>query len=108
MASLALRNLVRLFFEKKVDSLPRLMKEVDWLDFDSGIRTFGDYGGKKKQFVFVTRSPHDGYMLMVYERKNSGKPIPGKRLLVKEFPTKEELGKFMRSLLSKPFKAFVY
>ena len=47
------------FFEKSVSSFPRLMEEVDLLDLDSGIRTFGDYEGKKKQFVFVTRSPND-------------------------------------------------
>lgn len=98
-----------MFFEKSVDSFPKLMKEVDWLDLDSGIRTFGDYDGRKKQFVFVTRSPHDGYTLMVYEKKaNAGKSIPGERLFVKEFQTKEALGEFMWSLLSRPVKAFVY
>ncbi len=98
-----------MFFEKRVDSFPRLLKEVDWLDLDSGIRTFGDYGGKKKQFVFVTRSPHDGYTLMIYEKKNSAsKPVPGRRLFVKEFQAKEDLEKFMRNLLSKPVKAFIY
>ena len=99
----------KLFFEKSVDSFPELLKEVDLLDLDSGIRTFGDYKGRKRQFVFVTRSPHDTYTLMVYEKKRSGGGYEaGNRLLVKEFRKKEDLGEFMRSLLSKPLKAFVY
>jgi len=98
-----------LFFEKSVNSFAKLMKEVDLLDLDSGIRTFGDYKGKKRQFVFVTRSPHDSYTLMVYEKKTAeGKPIPGNRLLVKEFRTKEGLSQFMNGLLSKPIRAFIY
>jgi hypothetical protein len=98
-----------LFFEKSVNSFPKLMEEVHLLDLDSGIRTFGDYGGKKRQFVFVTRSPHEGYTLMVYGKKaHAGKPVPSKRLLVKEFQRKEDLNEFMRNLLSRPVKAFVY
>jgi hypothetical protein len=83
---------------------------VDLLDLDSGIRTFGDYQGKKRQFVFVTRSPHDTYTLMVYSKKAGGKtsPIPGKRLLVREFDRMEDLGEYMKSMLSKPVVAFVY
>jgi hypothetical protein len=99
----------QLFFEKSVSSFPKLMEEVDLLDLDSGIRTFGDYDRKKRQFVFVTRSPHDTYTLMVYGKKaRASKPVPGRRLLVKEFQKKEELGEFMRTLLSRPVKAFVY
>lgn len=96
-----------LFFEKTVDSLPRLMEEVGMLDLDSGIRTFGHYGGKKGQYVFITRSPREGYVLMVYEKKGAA-PIPGKRLAVKEFRTSVELGEFMKSTLSRPVRAFVY
>jgi hypothetical protein len=98
----------QLFFEKSVNSFAKLMGEVDLLDLDSGIRTFGDFNGKKGQFVFVTRSPHDSYTLMVYEKASGGKTVPGKRLLVKEFQRKEDLGKFMRGLLSRPVRAFVY
>jgi len=98
-----------LFYEKSVNSLAKLIEEVDLLDLDSGIRTFGNYKGKKRQFVFVTRSPHDSYTLMVYEKKTAdGKPIPGKRLLVKKFRTKEDLGDFMKGLLSRPVRAFIY
>ena len=50
--------------------------------------------GKKRQFVFVTRSPHDGYILMVYaKKKGRAPPVPGKRLLVKEFRTKGGAGR---------------
>ncbi len=99
----------QLFFEKNVNSFSRLMQEIGILDLDSGIRAYGDYMGKKEQFVFITRSSHDGYILMVYERKHHGKDsIPGKRLLVKEFRNREDLGDFVRTLLTKPVRAFVY
>jgi len=98
-----------LLFEKSVSSFAKLMQEVDLLDLDSGIRTFGNYKGKKRQFVFVTRSPNDSYTLMVVEKKtDKGKPVPGERLLVKKFSTKEELSEFMKGLLSRPVKAFIY
>jgi len=98
-----------LFFEKSVSSFAKLMREIDLLDLDSGMRTFGNYKGKKRQFVFVTRSPHDTYTLMAVEKKtDKGKPVPGKRLLVEKFSTKEELSEFMKGLLSRPIKAFIY
>jgi hypothetical protein len=97
-----------LFFEKKVDSFSDLMKEVDLLDLDSGIRMSGDYGGKKRQFVFVTRSPHDTYTLMVYSKTGKSRPLPGRRLLVKEFNSKKALADFLKNTLSKPIEAFVY
>jgi len=101
--------LPRLLFEKTVSSFPKLEQELGLLDMDSGIRTFGDYAGRRRQFVFVTRSPHDTYVLMVYERAGGGKdPSDGKRLLVKEFRRREELVVFMRTLLSRPVKAYVY
>ncbi len=98
----------RLFFEKSVNSFPRLAEEVGLLDLDSGIRTFADYQGRR-QLVFVTRSPHDTYTLMVYERKVGRRGYAaGRRLLVKEFKKKPELIRFMRDLLSRPVRAFVY
>jgi len=96
-----------LVFEKRVDSFRDLSKELEWLDMDSGVRTFGDYQGRKRQFVFVTRSPQDTYVLMVYEKKGRP-PLPGKRLLAKEFKGRDDLTKFMRTLVSRPLQAFVY
>jgi len=100
---------LKLFYEKTVSSFPKLVEEVGLLDLDSGIRTFGDYKGKKRQFVFVTRSPDDGYTLMVYgKRTNANTQVPGERLLVKAFLSEGDLTGFMKSLLSKPVRAFVY
>jgi len=97
------------FFEKQVSSYPKLLKEIELLDVDSGIRTFGDYSGNKGQFVFITRSPHDTYTLMVYERAGDSKaPAPGRRLLVREFVQRSDLARFMKGLVSKPVRAFVY
>ena len=85
------------------------MQEVKWLDLDSGIRAYGDFGGEKDQFVFVTRSPREGYTLMVYGKKRHAKGfVPDKRLLVKQFKDQKGLGEFMRNLLTKPVRAFVY
>ena len=99
---------LQLFFEKSVNSFSGVMKEVNQLDLDSGIRADGKYGGKKT-FIFVTRSPHDGYTLMVYWKKPRAKGfVPDKRVLVKEFGNQEDLGGFMRKLLAKPVRAFVY
>lgn len=98
----------RLFFERKVGSFSELAKEAGLLDLDGGIRAFADFQGKKRQLVFVTRSPYDTYTLMLYERRAGRGGSVGKRLLVKEFTAKDELLRFMRGLLSRPLQAFVY
>ncbi|HUI00850.1 MAG TPA: hypothetical protein VLX56_04390 [Nitrososphaerales archaeon] len=99
----------QLFFEKSVSSFAKLVDEIAWLDLDSGIRTFGDYAGRKRQLVFLTRSPHDTYTLMVYEARHvGGGAAPGRRLMVKEFREKKALTGFMKGLLSRPVRAFVY
>ena len=98
-----------IFFEKTVTSLPKLLEELELLDLDSGVRTFGDYNGKKRQFVFISRSPNGSYILMVYGKKTrSGTPVPSDRLLVKEFDTVDALEGYVRELLSKPVRAYVY
>lgn len=97
-----------MFFEKRISSLPKLLQEIRILDLDSGIRTFGDYAGKKGQFVFLTRSPHDSYVLMVCEKKDGRAPAVGERLLVREFRDTREVEAYLRKLLSRPIDAFVY
>lgn len=85
------------------------MKEIQLLDLDGGVRTFGDFQGKRKQFVFITRSPREGFTLMIYERESrDGKAAPGRRLEVKELHDEADLGKSLRSLLSKPVRAYIY
>ena len=98
-----------IFFEKTVTSLPKLLAELKLLDLDSGVRTFGDYNGKKNQFVFISRSPNGSYIIMVYGRKNrSGTAVPAQRLLVKEFSTVDALEGYVRPLLSRPVRAYIY
>jgi hypothetical protein len=101
------RVMKRLFFEREVDSFAELVEEVGLLDLDSGIRAFVDFEGRR-QLLFVTRSPHDSYTLMVYERKAGRGTSVGKRLLVKEFRKENDLTGFMKGILSRPVKAFVY
>jgi hypothetical protein len=97
-----------LFFEKSVNSFSRLMQEVGLLDLDSGIRADGNYNGREG-FVFVTRSPRDGYTLMLYGKKPKGKGfVPDKRLLVRGFSDQEDLEDSLLSLLARPVRAFVY
>lgn len=97
------------FYERSVDSLHDLVDELERLDYDSGVRTFGDYNGAKRQLVFVTRSPPDSYTLMVYQTKGTrGKPAPGRRLFVREFGGAKELSAFLHDLVSRPVRAFVY
>ena len=96
-----------MFYEKKVNSLPGLAREVELLDLDGGIRSHVTYNGKKS-LVFITRSPH-GFTLMVYGRRLDGsKEAPTQRLLVKEFQTGGELKGFVGGILTRPIKAFVY
>ena len=96
-----------MFYEKTVNSFPRLMQEADLLDLDGGIRSHVTYDGRKS-LVFVTRSPN-GFTLMVYGRRVHGsKEAPGRRLLVEEFQTSAELGRFIGGIIAKPVKAFVY
>ena len=96
-----------MFYEKTVNSFPRLMQEADLLDLDGGIRSYVTYNGRKS-FVFVTRSPN-GFTLMVYGRRVHGsKEAAGRRLLVEEFETTAELKRFVEGILARPVKAFVY
>jgi len=98
-----------LFFEKTVNSFEKLIEELRLLDLDSGVRAFANYEGKKGEFVFITRSTHERYTMMVYEKRKRGtRQVPGKRLLVRQFQNVEDLGRFIQSILSRPVRAFIY
>jgi len=96
-----------LFYEKNVGSFSGLMREAELLDLDSGIRSYVTHEGKR-QFVFITRSAR-GYTLMVYWRRARGRTeSPEGRLLVKEFKTTADLSSFLRGIIERPVRAFVY
>jgi hypothetical protein len=96
-----------LFYEKTVDSFPKLMREARLLDLDSGIRSYVTYDGRKC-FAFITRSAR-GYTLMIYGRRGRGSnESPERRLFVKEFPAESELRNFVGRIVERPVRAFVY
>jgi hypothetical protein len=96
-----------LFYEKRLNSPAQLLKELQTLDLDAGIRVIGRHQGRQC-FAFVTRSVK-GHTVMVYGMKREGKEsIPEKRLLTKDFADASEAAEFLSHLASKPFQAFVY
>ncbi len=96
-----------MFYEKKIDSFPHLISELDTIDLDAGVRAAGKYKGKKC-FVFVTRSAK-GFTSVLCSMKRAGKEsIPDKRLLAKDFETIEDLEKFLAEVAAKPVVASEY
>jgi hypothetical protein len=96
-----------MLYEKKLNSLPELLNELNNLDFDAGIRAIGKYNSKRC-FVFVTRSAN-GFTSLLYNIKSSGKEsLPDKRLLAKEFPDFEQTKEFLSRIIAKPIKAVAY
>ena len=96
-----------MFHEEKISSFPLLVQELDRLDMDAGVRTFGKYNSKKC-LVFMTKS-FRGFVAALYSVRTSGKDIlPDKRLLVKEFAGIKELENFLGEVIEKPVRAFAY
>jgi hypothetical protein len=96
-----------LFQEKKIGSFPQLISELDVIDYDAGVRTFGKYKAKKC-FIFVTRSAK-GFTSVLCSMKRAGKDfVPDKKLMAKEFESLQELEKFLAEYIAKPVVAFEY
>lgn len=95
-----------MFYEKKVDSFRRLMKEVRQLDSDAGIRLLATYDGKEC-FVFVSKSIR-GYAIMVYSISRNAKPTPSRRLWSEEFARSSEVQSFLKRVIRGRVRAYVY
>ncbi len=96
-----------MLYEKKINSFPKVMSELNTLDLDAGVRSTGKFSSRKC-FVFVTRSLN-GYTVALYSMKSIKKEsLPDKRLLVKEFALLPELEKFLSGIIAKPVKAVAY
>ena len=94
-------------YEKKIASFAELIRELDIIDLDAGIRIVGRAKGKKC-FVFVTRSP-TGFTSILCSIKRVGKDsIPDKRVLAKDFRTIQELETFLAGVVTKPLVASEY
>ena len=96
-----------LLYEKKINSLPKVMEELSTLDPDAGVRSTGRFGSRKC-FVFVTKSL-DVYTVALYSMKSVKKQsLPDRQLLIKEFASLQELEKFLSGVVAKPVRAFAY
>ena len=96
-----------MLYEKKISSFPQLIRELDIIDLDAGIRAVGKYKASKC-LVFVTRSA-SGFTALLYNTKRAGKEsIPNKRLLAKDFATVKDLESFLAGVVVKPVVASEY
>ncbi|HXW36948.1 MAG TPA: hypothetical protein VEJ36_03475 [Nitrososphaerales archaeon] len=95
-----------MFFEKRLKTIRELLREVETLDADAGIRILGSFDGKNC-FVFVSRTPR-GYAAMVYARKKSSPGHPGRRVASVEFDGERETEGFIKQIAGEPVRAFVY
>ena len=95
-----------LFYEKRIRSFDRLMREIRHLDSDSGIRVVGSYLDTDC-FAFLTRSAGT-YTVMVYRRRGRRTPVVGARVLSRDFASVDELGRFLRQVVVEGVDAYVY
>ena len=96
-----------MIYEKKLNSLTEIARELSILDLDAGIRAVGKYKGRKC-YVFTTRSP-GGFTSLVYSIRSVKKEsLPDKRLLAKEFPDVKGAEEFLGQVIAKPVKALSY
>jgi len=96
-----------LIYEKKLNSLADIDRELSILDIDAGIRAVGKYKAKRC-FVFVTRSAN-GFTSLVYSIKTLKKEaLPDKRILAKEFSDLKSTEEFLAQIVVKPVKASAY
>lgn len=95
-----------MFYEKRVDSARSLMKELENLDSDAGVRLRAEYLGRDS-FVFLTRF-EGKYTAMIYAVKGKNGGAVGKMLGASEFSGVKELERFLNDILSGQVEAFVY
>lgn len=95
-----------LFYEKRIKSFGRLMREILRLDSDSGVRIVGSYANKSC-FAFLTRFAGT-YTVMVYQRRGRKAPSVGTRILSRDFNSVDELGRFLAQIAKKGVDAYIY
>jgi len=95
-----------LFYENRIRSFGRLMREIRHLDSDSGVRIVGSYANKSC-FAFLTRFAGT-YTVMVYQRMGRKTPSVGTRILSRDFNSVDELGRFLREILKEGVDAYIY
>jgi hypothetical protein len=97
-----------LVYEKRLNTLSELAKELRTLDFDGGVRVQGRYGGEPC-FIFITR-PSGSFIVALYSGKKgaSGMEVPDRRLMLKEYLEVGPLMKFLEGEALDPLEAYSY
>lgn len=95
-----------LFYEKRIQSFDKLMREIRHLDSDSGVRVVGTYLDRDC-FAFLTRSAGT-YTVMIYQRRGRRKPVVGARILSRDFASVDELRRFLEQIMKGEVDAYVY
>ena len=96
-----------MFYEKRIRSFSVLERELRHLDSDAGVRVVGTFRNRPC-FAFVTR--FEGiYTTMIHVRGGStAAPRVGRRILAREFESREELAKFLKALMPRRVEAYLY
>jgi len=95
-----------MIYEREVNSLGSLMKEIVRLDSDAGIRLTGTYNGSKC-LVFISRSAV-GYAAIVCSLRKGSGVAPGRRVHAADFLSARELQRFLKKVAGGRVAAFVY
>ena len=94
-----------MFYEKEVTSFGDLVKAVNVLDEDAGIRLIGERNGRKC-LVFVTRFG-ESFTMMTYSMvRKTG--TPARRLEVAEFEGVDAVARALRRAAPGRVRAYVY
>ena len=96
----------RLFYEKRVSTFRALIKAVEVLDADAGIRVVGRYG-EAKCFGFITRFG-GRFTILIYKARGPRDSTPGRLLASKEMRGTAELAKLLAEITKGGVNAYIY
>lgn len=96
----------RLFYEKRVSTFRALIKAVEVLDADSGVRVVGRYG-KAKCYAFITRFG-DRFTILVYQTRDARGGAMGRLLASKETKGTAELAGLLSEMTKGGVDAYIY
>jgi len=95
-----------MIYEKRINSIPELRKQLATLDGDAGVRVVGSYEGAEC-FAFVTRF-HDKYTMLVYGAKGTSVKVPGRLLASKECHGTAGLLESLQTIAGRSLEAYAY
>lgn len=92
-------------YERRVASFKELLAEVKGLATDEGVRIEGRYRDEKC-LIFVTR--HSGKYALWLSSKRRRDGVQGRIDEFKDFIEFRLLERFLRGVISEPFRAYIY